>query len=237
MKKLPTVTLLGIDCVDVDRLILATEICQKEFVFADVKILSSIERKNPATIHIAPITTVEDYSRFVIIELASYVETSHVLIVQHDGFILNPKAWDDDFLQYDYIGAPILVKSWAIEKLDFPETLRDMRVVGNGGFSLRSKKLLDMCTLLAGQGIFEKYHPEDVVLSVHHREFLEMQGITFAPLEVAKQFSFEAEHGDERMWNNQFGFHGLRRTDISRWSDLHSEYTVDRTQGTIVKSA
>lgn len=39
-------------------------------------------------------------------ELNKYIETDYVLIVQYDGFILNPKAWMDEFLEYDYIGAP-----------------------------------------------------------------------------------------------------------------------------------
>ena len=53
-----------------------------------------------------------------------------MLIIQHDGFILNHKAWDNEFLNYDYIGAPVY---WMGNKLI---------EVGNGGFSLRSKKLL-----------------------------------------------------------------------------------------------
>ena len=35
--------------------------------------------------------------------LASYIETDFVLIVQYDGFVLHAQAWDDDFLNYDYI--------------------------------------------------------------------------------------------------------------------------------------
>lgn len=38
--------------------------------------------------------------------LDSYIETPHVLVVQYDGFILNPDAWTDEFLEYDYVGAP-----------------------------------------------------------------------------------------------------------------------------------
>ena len=36
MTLLPTITLVGIDCVDIDRLILAAEICMKDFQFAGV---------------------------------------------------------------------------------------------------------------------------------------------------------------------------------------------------------
>ena len=65
-----------------------------------------------------------------------YIDTDFVLITQADGFIINPHKWTDIFLEYDYIGAP------------FPDEPQygftgDTRV-GNGGFSLRSKKLIDM---------------------------------------------------------------------------------------------
>ncbi len=36
----------------------------------------------------------------------SYVATPFALVIQYDGFILNPDAWRDEFLDYDYIGAP-----------------------------------------------------------------------------------------------------------------------------------
>ncbi len=41
-KDLPDVTLLGVDCVDIERLVTASEICQKEFNFAEVKLLTSL---------------------------------------------------------------------------------------------------------------------------------------------------------------------------------------------------
>ena len=41
MKNLANVTLIGADCVDIDRLLLAADICQKDFEFGAVKLLSS----------------------------------------------------------------------------------------------------------------------------------------------------------------------------------------------------
>ncbi len=119
--KLKTVTLLGIDCVDVKRLRLAMEICQSDFEFADVKILTSLKtNKSDNIINIDPLNSLAEYSRFVIWELDKFVDTPHVLIVQHDGFILNPRAWTDEFLNYDYIGAPWLVADWSVNNFDFP---------------------------------------------------------------------------------------------------------------------
>lgn len=97
-KRLDNVTLLGIDCVDVDRLKLAMEICTNNFDFAQVKILTSLAVENKNIIKIEPIDSVEKYSEFILGELDKYVDTSHVLIVQYDGFILNPDSWTDDFL-------------------------------------------------------------------------------------------------------------------------------------------
>lgn len=108
-KKLEKVTLLGIDCVDLDRLMLAMNICQEEFEFGDVKILTSIKSDHKDIIPIEPINSVEEYSNFVLSELDKYVQTQYVLLVQYDGFILNPEQWADDFLNYDYVGAPWLV--------------------------------------------------------------------------------------------------------------------------------
>ena len=38
--------------------------------------------------------------------LKEYINSEHVLVIQDDGHIVNPDIWDDNFLDYDYIGAP-----------------------------------------------------------------------------------------------------------------------------------
>lgn len=228
MKKLlDSVTLLGVDCVDIDRLILAAEICQKDFEFASVKLLTSISKiKDERIISIKPITSAEAYSQFIICDLDKYVDTPHVLIIQYDGFILNPDAWSDEFLQYDYIGAPWLTNNRSVNKYGFPKELLGKFVVGNGGFSLRSKKLTSLCANLDQNHLFKRYHPEDVVLCVENRKMLEDNGIQFAPISWAQQFSYESvdKSKNDYSWNGQFGFHGLSWTDISKWLDAHPEY-------------
>jgi hypothetical protein len=229
-RKLENVTLLGIDCVNLDRLIQAAEICQNDFDFASVKLLSSIKSDHKDVIHIDEIKSVEEYSRFAIAELDKYVDTSHVLIIQYDGFILNPKAWTDEFLQYDYIGSPWLVDmKLSVKVFGFPEELVGKYVVGNAGFCLRSKKLTSLCAELSLHNFFARYHPEDIVLSVDNRKFLEEKGITFAPPALAQRFSFEAESNTNFSWDGQFGFHGLRWTDISKWLKENPGYKIDNT--------
>ena len=78
---------------------------------------------------IAPLQSRDAYSEFVLRSLLAHVDTAHVLLVQWDGYVVNPAAWRAEFLDYDYIGA-----TWFWHD--------DSMRVGNGGFSLRSRKLL-----------------------------------------------------------------------------------------------
>ena len=228
-RKLNGVTLLGIDCVDIERLILAAEICLKDFEFEKVKLLTSLKSDNQYVVQIAPLTSVEEYSKFIIEKLDDYVDTPHVLVIQYDGFILNPNAWSDKFLEYDYTGAPILVRNSHVNKLSWPKELLGQYLVGCGGFSLRSKKFTSLCADLAKQNFFRKYDPEDVVLCLDNRNYLEDQGIRFAPINLAEKFCYVAEDMENYSWNDQFGFHGLWYTDISKWTKEHPEYDIDNT--------
>lgn len=139
-------------------------------------------------IQIDPIRSADQYSEYVLTRLARYVGTSHCLIVQWDGHVVDGSRWQDQFLEYDYIGA-----SW-------PQ-FGDGHEVGNGGFSLRSKRLLEAC-----QGEkFVFHHPEDVAICRTNRTMLEEKGFRFAPVEIADQFSAERT-GDAR---KTFGYHGV----------------------------
>lgn len=128
-----------------------------------------------------------DYSRFMLRDLAPHVETSHALCVQWDGFVLDGDAWDPHFLDYDYVGAV------------WPQ-FHDGFNVGNGGFSLRSRRLLEACVQLP----FDESQVEDVLIGRICRPQLEDQGIRFAPESIARRFAYErtTPTGDE------FGFHG-----------------------------
>ena len=139
-------------------------------------------------IDIEPIHSGAGYSRFVMRLLPAYIRTSHALITQWDGFVTHPEAWTDEFLVHDYVGAV-----WP----DEPEG----RCVGNGGFSLRSRRFL-----AAGQDqrITEE-HPEDVVLCRTQRDFLEQaHGVRFAPPALARRFAYE----NQSPMGITFGFHG-----------------------------
>src|SRR4051812_46107700 len=110
-------------------------------------------------------------------------------VVQWDGYVINEDAWTGEFLQYDYIGA-----RWWFR----PEGSN----VGNGGFSLRSRKLM---TALADPA-FEAEHPEDLAIGVRFRPALEKRfDIRFAPSLLADRYAFEGETPA----GGQFGFHRM----------------------------
>jgi len=136
------------------------------------------------------IDSVPAYSEFMLRGLADHVQTDHVLVVQWDGYVLDATRWTPEFLQCDYIGAP------------FRGEPRD-RVVGNGGFSLRSRRLL---TALRDDPEMVIGHPEDTCICHDNRERLErVHGLRFASPELAARFAFERVEPTAPT----FGFHGL----------------------------
>jgi hypothetical protein len=220
---LPNITLLGIDCVNVERLQEAMDVCQKDINFGAVKLLTSLPTEDKRLVKIPQIKSIEEYSRFCAEELTKYVDTDYVLIVQYDGFILNPESWTGEFLKYDYIGAPWLITDWFVEKFKLTEKDLGTMIVGNGGFSLRSKKFLEASAKLMQENKIAEIHPEDVSLCFWNRNLLETEGIKFAPVELAEKFSIE---GQNVIFNNQFGFHGFSWTNIDKWINTHPEYTI-----------
>lgn len=217
--KLDNVTLIGIDCVDPSKLQAVMDLCQREIDFGAVKLLTSKYINDERLVKIPDIRSLEEYSIFCLRDLVDYVDTDFVLLVQWDGFILNPQSWDKSFLNYDYIGSPWVVKDWSINDFDFPKKLRGKLVVGNGGFCIRSKKFLEVSSMLFKDGVIKRFHPEDIAISVWYRKIFESHGISFAPVEISKQFSLE---GGDYVYKNQFGFHGYY-TNIDDWAERNGD--------------
>jgi hypothetical protein len=190
---LPTVTLCAAASVNVTATIAALKRCLREADFASCLLFTDTDavQVDPA-IHVVPIERLQsarDYSFFVLKRLHEYVETQHCLVVQWDGFVIDARAWMPEFLAFDYIGAP-----WP----QFSDGLN----VGNGGFSLRSRKLLQACA----DSRFRASHPEDLSICHANRSFLEREyDIRFAEEATAQRFSFERT----RPSSPTFGFHGI----------------------------
>lgn len=128
----------------------------------------------------APTATFRDYNQLMLKGVAEHVTDGHALYVQSDSMVHQSSHWLDQFLEYDYIGAP-----WPNE----PEG----RNIGNGGFSLRSARLLSACQDPEIQ-LLEKYRflQEDVCIGRDFRPLLETKyGIKFAPTSIAQKFCYE----------------------------------------------
>lgn len=191
-KTISNTTLCCIDCVNHELSIRALRTSMASCAFERVVFLTDRHFELPGieTVRIAPLDSRGAYSAFVLRALADYIETEFALIIQWDGYIVNSAAWHDEFLRHDYIGAV-----WG--------HLTDTFRVGNGGFSLRSKKLLSACRQIALEG---EALNEDELVCRKHRGLLEREyGIRFAPERIAERFSFELTYPGAM----PFGFHGL----------------------------
>jgi len=188
---LPQVTLCAASSVNVIATIGALEYSLKQIDFAAAKLFTDVPvQSDHPDITIVPIKRLDSsraYSDFMLKDMMNHVDTSHCLVTQWDGHVLNAKRWKPEFLDYDYIGA-----SW-------PQ-FSDGHDVGNGGFSLRSRRLMALCC----NHDFIPSHPEDLAIARFNRIWLEEREMRFAPKEIADLFSAERA-GDI---SNSFGFHG-----------------------------
>ena len=195
MINLDNVTLAIVDCKNYEGVLKAIEECTKHCKFKEIKVFSDIPIYEN-TIIIPKITSKITYSEFLFKYLVDYIDTDFVMIAQYDGYIINPDAWQDEFLHYDYIGA-----CWDYE----------VNNVGNGGFSIRSRRLLKEIQ----KPEFANIHPEDYRVGRFYRYDLEERGFKFPPDELANKFSWE-KNKVYPTYNNQFGFHGNHPKDIDQ---------------------
>lgn len=132
------------------------------------------------------------YDRFCALELHTIFNTPHALVCQLDGYPIHWSGWEEGFLDYDYIGAP-WPASWV------PEGCR----VGNGGFSLRSRRL---CLALSTQPWVPM--ADDVFICQHAALEMRRLGMRYAPVSVAARFA--VEHPVPESVPLPFGFHDVR---------------------------
>ena len=208
MIKLPDVTLVVVSSVNINNALFALIASMQEIKFGFSKIVT---HEKPSTLpagityeECPRISSIDEYSKYVIYDLTKHVSTNYCLLVQHDGFVSHPEKWEDGFLDWDYIGAP-----WAVSTDSYIDKHGEHIRVGNGGFSLRSKKLLEIPSKYNMPFLEERgFYNEDGNICVYNRDFLLNLGIKYAPLDVASRFSREVyipEYADIVT----FGFHRL----------------------------
>ena len=195
MRDVAGVTLLCVDTANHALALRALAVSGAELRFEQTLFLTDSIPAHldvPPGISVIPITRLasrDEYSRFVLKSLLAHVTTPHVLLIQWDGYVVNPAAFEPAFLDCDYIGAKWF---W------FDDGMR----VGNGGFSLRSRKLLEALQ----DPRIELVEAEDVTIGRAFRPLLEREyGIRYADDAMADRFAFEAAYPTGK----PFGFHGL----------------------------
>ena len=186
-------TLVAIDCAYPELAADALSRSASKLPVARVLLLTdvAVQRDGVEVVQIPSIRSRAAYSQFVLKELGAHIATDYALVVQWDGFVIDGDAWADEFWNYDYIGA-----KWPHESGDFR--------VGNGGFSLRSRRLLN--ALANPEFTLTHDENEDTAICIRYRELLETTyGITFADERVADRFAFDVG----RPLGPTLGFHGV----------------------------
>jgi hypothetical protein len=156
-------------------------------------ILHKAKVLNIKLVFIPEIKSITEYSYFILAKLDDYISTNFCLVTQWDSWIIDSTFWNQDYLNYDYIGA-----IWPHYSFN---------QIGNGGFSLRSKKLLKSSKKLIMSST--KFHTpliEDDYICREKREIFEKNyQIKFPTNNIANKFSIERNG----IPSKTFGFHGM----------------------------
>jgi hypothetical protein len=214
--QLPTVTCIIVDCLNVERSIKVLEHCKKMVDFGATKLLTSIPTDYHDAVKIMPLNSLIAYSIFMLTRVHQYINTEHLLVVQRDGWILNPDSWDEEWLSLDFIGGIFM----------------QMDRVGSGGFSLRSKKIMeDVSKTLPEwdgtqkdadriQSILFMYEDGELSLSQFSKNY------KIASLDQAANFSQAGNRNPQYFRERSFGYH---RT----WQSINFQNgLIDSSDGT-----
>lgn len=178
--------------------------------------------------------SIKEYNDFIL-NINPFIKSDFALIVQDDGHIVNPNKWSNEFLNFDYIGAPWPNnKKWKSRfKKKYNEEISDQIVqninrnqVGNGGFSLRSKKFLEYSATFNDCNNID----EDIFLCIYNYEKSQNYGVKFPSFKIAKEFSYEMSmkkyinYHETKNKNfdvdKHFGWHGKRFKNYEALLDL-----------------
>ncbi len=190
MKKIENTSLVCIDCYYYGKSVAALQksMAQNEFdrviFFTDIPLdIEGIE-----VIQIKTITSKKEYSFFCVKELWKHITTKYILNVQHDGWTTNGELFDERLYDYDWCGALWLEN--------------DGYANGNGGYSWKSKKLLDA---IGQDDLIKATNPEDAQICRTYRDYLEKQyQLKWATDEICEGFAYELREPCKPT----MGFHG-----------------------------
>lgn len=148
--------------------------------------------------------SIEEWNHAIIYDLHTYFTTDFCILIHPDGYIVNPDAWKDEWLNYDYIGAPWPLSS---DGYSFRDSTGEIIRVGNS-VSLRSRRLAELASKLGLEWKpFHGWYNEDGFICVNNRHEYLKAGMKFAPIEVAKYFSRELDIPENADVDKPFAFH------------------------------
>ncbi|MGB7035518.1 MAG: DUF5672 family protein [Xanthobacteraceae bacterium] len=216
MLDLPDLTLVAVYTVAHELTEMAVAECTRHVRFGDVKLFTNRPlRSQVDAIQIEPFANPMQAGTFMTYEVPRHIKTSHALFIQWDSWIVDPLMWRPQFLDCDYIGAP-----W---------WYRDGLNVGNSGFCIRSKALIEF--LAAHPDEFPLASPEDEVLCRVYRPRLPQ--FKWADEVLAHEFSFERSRAG--LGARSFGFHGMFNWPFVL-TDAQIEARILRATGYVLKS-
>jgi hypothetical protein len=196
---LKDLTIVAVDSLNYEATAMALDKTRE--IFPDAKVITFSDKNfyPDSTFYQTSKFDAKEHSRICLHEVGDRLETNYVMFIQYDGFPTNKDCWSDEFLKYDFIGAPVRMDT------DSFVVNYDNFFVGNGGFSLRTKRLMMLTKNIEQQFVDgdDSFWLEDMLICHKNRSWLEDMGITFAPLELAQQFS----KGETLGLENTLGFH------------------------------
>ena len=177
------------------------------------------------------------YSVFMMHSLHQFIHTDFCLVVQDDGWVLNGENFKPEYYDYDYIGAPshcAFGEGNLYLQFAWTQATEPVKVVQNGGFSLRSRRFLEACNK---HGIVHlnsnEIHGwnEDAQLSAILKPTLQSFGYKYCPDDIAKNFSIEyVGHGFHEEGFNFGGLLGHHAQSRKLVSTNHIVVPVDPTK-------
>ncbi len=191
---LPDVTLVTLETREHVLARMAIQDCKRKANFGDVLVLTDkpeLFEDEGRTVTVQDFPDKVKWSQCRWQEIGPHLKTSHMLYIEWDAGVFDASMWRNEFLEYDYAGAP-----W---------WYTDYKNVGNGGFSLRSTALTRY--LRKHRDKFPCISSvDDDLLCRKYRPDLESLGFVWAPQILAKDFAFEIVRPDPV---KAFGFHGI----------------------------
>lgn len=212
MLDLSNVEIINASCVNAEAGVRALRHSMSGVKFGKATILAPYKPKNLVDgidyVYIEH-QTPDTMNSFALKEMPKHYTHDYILSIHDDGFVLNPQNWTNEFLEYDYIGAPWPPLHW-----------NKRNRVGNMGFFMISKKFADLelqINYING--------PNDWLVTNYYYDSFAGCGCKYAPMELAARFSMELPIPEiPHDLSKTFGFHGKHTDEAKEKCKLLEQY-------------